>query len=171
MSQQEIQGSDWLERLNDNFDELYAATLTTPPASNAEAQAKAATDRAVTPANLAAIGASTSFAGLVELATSAETITGTDTARAVTPKGLADSLAAAVKRGKHTVSAGEETAGQVDIATGLAAASAMIVQVYRAGVIVTADAVVTLAGGTLGVADGAGTYGVSEGDVINWIVF
>ncbi|CAN7625497.1 hypothetical protein [Aminobacter sp. LjRoot7] len=51
-------------------------------ATDAEAQAKADITRALTPSNLAALGASTTFAGLVELATAAEVLTGTDTARA-----------------------------------------------------------------------------------------
>lgn len=51
-------------------------------ATDAEAQAKADAVRALTPSNLAALGASATFAGLVELATAAEVATGTDTARA-----------------------------------------------------------------------------------------
>jgi hypothetical protein len=171
MTQKQIDGGDWLQNIKDNFDDLYAATLTTPPASDAEALAKTETDRAVTPGNLAALGSTATFAGLVELATSAEAITGTDTARAITPKDLADVLAASVKRGVHTVTGGEATANAAAIATGLAAATGFIVQVYRAGVNVMADAVVTLAGGTLTIADGASTYNMTAGDVINWNVF
>lgn len=58
-------------------------------ATNAEAIAKAATDKILVPSNLAAIGASLTFAGLVELATVAETQAGVDATRAVTPAGLA----------------------------------------------------------------------------------
>lgn len=58
-------------------------------ATDAEAQAKSDTGRVLTPANLAAIGASATFSGLVELATNAETKTGTDTGRAITPANLA----------------------------------------------------------------------------------
>lgn len=57
-------------------------------ATDAEAQAKAAGDRALTPANLAALAASTSFAGLVELATTAEAAAGSSGTLAVTPAGL-----------------------------------------------------------------------------------
>lgn len=58
-------------------------------ATDGEAQAKSDTARAVTPSNLAALGASTTFVGLVELATTAEAAAQTDTTRAVTPAGLA----------------------------------------------------------------------------------
>ena len=47
--------------------------------------------------------ASTTVAGIVELATSAETITGTDTVRAVTPAGLAAATAADSRRAKAWV--------------------------------------------------------------------
>jgi hypothetical protein len=57
-------------------------------ATDVQAQAKASTTLVLTPSNLAALGASTTFAGLTEYATSAETITGTDTTRTVTPAGL-----------------------------------------------------------------------------------
>lgn len=56
--------------------------------TNAEALAKASTTKAVTPSNFAVMGASTSFAGFVELATQAETQLGTSTTLAVTPDGL-----------------------------------------------------------------------------------
>lgn len=58
-------------------------------ATNGEALAKAATDKILTPSNLAALGSTTAFAGLVELATNAETIAGISTTLAVTPAGLA----------------------------------------------------------------------------------
>jgi len=58
-------------------------------ATNAEALAKAATDKILTPSNLAALGATDTFAGLAEFATSAETIAGVSTTLAVTPAGFA----------------------------------------------------------------------------------
>lgn len=76
-----LNGPDWLQ-------DLEASTLTTAPASDAEALAKAATDKAVTPANLAAIGSTSTFPGLVELDTNAEALLGTDTARAITAANL-----------------------------------------------------------------------------------
>lgn len=57
-------------------------------ATAAEAQAKSDSGVVLTPSNLAALDASDTFAGFVELATVAETRTGIDTARAVTPDGL-----------------------------------------------------------------------------------
>lgn len=68
-------------------------------ATDAEAQGKADTSRALTPSNLAALGASTTFAGLVELATDAETQTGTDTARAITPSNLSARTATTSRTG------------------------------------------------------------------------
>lgn len=76
-----LEGIDWKQKLE-------ASTLTTPPASDAQAVAKEATDKAITPGNLAALGSTATFAGLTELATAAEALAGTDTARAVTPAGL-----------------------------------------------------------------------------------
>lgn len=58
-------------------------------ATNAEALAKAAADKIITPSNLAALGSTTTFAGFVELATDAETIAGISATLAVTPAGLA----------------------------------------------------------------------------------
>lgn len=61
-------------------------------ATDAEAQAKTDTAKALTPSNLATITASTTATGLVELATSPETVTGTDTQRATTPAGVKAAL-------------------------------------------------------------------------------
>ena len=110
-------------------------------------------------------------AELIELASSAETITGTDTAKAVTPAGFAAGLAAFAKAGTHTVVSGEATAETLDIATGLAGATVFIVQIFRSGVMVMNDAVVSMAAGVLTVANGAATYDLTADDVINWIVF
>ena len=78
----QLLGADWKK-------DLENATLTTAPASDAEALAKTKTDVAVTPGNLAALGSTATFAGFVELATNAEALTGTDTARATTPANVA----------------------------------------------------------------------------------
>lgn len=84
-------------------DDLPDATTTQrgvlETATDAEAIAKAATDKILTPSNLAAIGASATFAGLIEIATNAEAITGTSDVLAVTPA----SLAAVNATFKHTV--------------------------------------------------------------------
>jgi hypothetical protein len=140
-------------------------------ATDVEAAAKTATDKGLVPSNLAALGASETLAGLIEIATSAETITGTDTGRAVTPAGLTAALDAVVKRGVHTVTSGEETAGTLDIVTGLTGATGQLVQIYRSGVEIHADAAISLSSGTLTVADGSATYSVTEGDLIVWEVF
>lgn len=76
-----LEGIDWKQKLED-------ATLTTPPASDAEALAKTKNDVALTPENLAAMGSTATFAGLVELATNAESLVGTDSSRAITPDDL-----------------------------------------------------------------------------------
>lgn len=72
--------------------------------------------------------------------------------------------------GSHEVTAGEETAETLDIDSGNESAVGFIVQIYRAGVNVTADAEMSLASGVLTI-DGATTYEVTEGDVINYIIF
>lgn len=75
--------------------------------------------------------------------------------------------------GQHIVTADEATANQADIVTGLADLDIgnISATVTRAGVIVTADAVITEpVAGTIRVADGAVTYVVTAGDKINWSV-
>lgn len=60
--------------------------------TDGEAQSKAALDKFLVPSNLTALGASTTFAGLVELATPPETQAGLSATLAVTPAGLASVL-------------------------------------------------------------------------------
>lgn len=57
-------------------------------ATDAEAVAKAATDKILTPSNLAALGSSTTFSGLIEIATQAEVVTGAAVNLAVAPDTL-----------------------------------------------------------------------------------
>jgi len=73
-------------------------------------------------------------------------------------------------RGIHTVTAGEETANTLDITTTFTAATGFIVQIYRAGVNVTEDSIISLALGVLTVADGGVTYSVTENDVVNYML-
>jgi hypothetical protein len=47
----------------------------------------------ITPGNLAALGGSSAFAGLLQLASNAETLTGTNTAKTTTPADVAYALA------------------------------------------------------------------------------
>lgn len=79
------------------IDDLPQATTTQrgvgETATDAEAIAKASLTVFLTPSNLAALGASLTFAGLVELATDAETQAGVSTTLAVTPAGLASVVA------------------------------------------------------------------------------
>jgi hypothetical protein len=170
MAYSQIQGSDWLAQLNSNFSVIENAELI-ELASDAETITGTDATKGVTPAGLQAKVASATAKGIAELATSAETITGTDTARVVTPAGLKATLDARMISGKHTATAGEATAETLEIATGLAGATGFIVQIFRSGVMVMADAAVSILAGALTVANGAATYDVTEGDVINWIVF
>lgn len=73
-----------------NTEEVYIDDLF---ATNAELVTGTETEKAVTPANVTALTASATQAGIIELATSAEVIAQADTARAVTPAGLAAMLA------------------------------------------------------------------------------
>lgn len=70
--------------------------------------------------------------------------------------------------GAYTVVAGDDTAGTKAIATGLTAIDTFRVQIRRAGVDVSADAIVSASAGTLTVADGGATYALTAGDVIHW---
>lgn len=77
---------------------------------------------------------------------------------------------AAVKvRGSVEVTPAVATAGTLDIAA-LPAYNGWIVAVFRAGVDVTADAVVTQMGGMLKIANGT-TFHLTAGDIVNTIVF
>lgn len=79
------------------------------------------------------------------------------------------SMSGAVRAGAHTVTSGEAAAHTLAIATGLTTAVAFIIQVLRAGAVATAVAAGSISGGTLTVADGASTYAVTDGDVVEWI--
>lgn len=84
-------------------DVVVPATTTTAGivelTTDAEAIAKADTERAITPSNLAALAASATFAGFVELLTDAEAQTGTDTARAMTAANLQAVTATTTRKG------------------------------------------------------------------------
>jgi hypothetical protein len=70
----------------------------------------------------------------------------------------------------HTVDAAEETAGSVDIVSGLSSISGFIVQVYRADILLGSYDV-SASVGTLTVATNETDYVVTENDVINYIVY
>lgn len=76
----------------------------------------------------------------------------------------------AASGGRYTADAADATANAMDIDTGMTAVSSQIVQILRAGNVVTSDADVTVAAGVLTVADGA-TYSVTAGDVVNYIAY
>lgn len=88
---------------------------------------------------------------------------------------MADSAAGGgaddVAFGSYTMVAADDTANLTDIVTGLAniTIAECAVTVWRAGVNVTADAVISEpAAGTIRVANGAATYVVTAGDIVNW---
>jgi len=111
-----VQGSDWMAQLNKNFEtiakgavtelasdaETIAGVLDTKVVTPAGLQAKVASDaetiagvldtKVVTPAGLQAKVASDAAKGIVELATNAEALTGTDAERALTAANLASVL-------------------------------------------------------------------------------
>ena len=72
--------------------------------------------------------------------------------------------------GEYAVDSDDDTANTVDIDTGIAIAG-YIVQIYRSGVELHLDAAISVATTILTVADGAGTYVLTDGDVINYIVW
>lgn len=74
-------------------------------------------------------------------------------------------------RGTYTAVAGDATANAAEIDTGATGATGFLVQIYRADVLANGDAEITLVDGVLTIADGASTYAVTAGDVINWLVF
>lgn len=78
--------------------------------------------------------------------------------------------------GSYTVVTADDTAGTKTISLASyfgpgETAVGMIVQILRAGVDVTADAVISLSSNNLVVADGGATYALTAGDVINYIVY
>lgn len=73
-----------------------------------------------------------------------------------------------IGRASYTVIADDDTANTVDIDTGLTTIVSVIVQVTRAGAVVTGDAAVSAAAGVVTVADGA-TFVLTADDVVNVI--
>lgn len=82
-----------------------------------------------------------------------------------------DWLAKMPAHGRHVVTDAEATSNAAAIDTDKPGATGFLVQVWRSGVDMTADAAVTLVAGVLTVADGAATYNMVAGDVISWVVF
>lgn len=79
---------------------------------------------------------------------------------------------AGLAAGTHTISAGEDSAGTLDIDTGLGAAltAYQLMVITAAGVHVPlADAAISEAAGVITVADGSATFAATATDVIHWI--
>lgn len=99
---------------------LPAATTTQvgvlETATDGEALAKSATDKIVTPSNFAAMGSSTSFAGLIEIATLPEVEAGVSTTLAVVPSTLAGRNFLSLTTGATTLP--NAAASTVDFGTG-----------------------------------------------------
>lgn len=91
------------------------------------------------------------------------------TATAAQLNAAAANSATVVQAGQHSVDSDEDTAGELDIVTGLAAVAMFQVQILRAGAVVTGDAAVSESEGTLTVADGGDDYAVTENDVVQWL--
>jgi hypothetical protein len=109
-----------------------------------------------------AAAATATAAGLVELATSAEAITGTDEARAVTPKALADAVTT------HVTAATDAAAGKVELATDAEALvrtdAARAVTPHALGAVVDGLDIISFTGN-----NGAGAcvaVGLKAGDIV-----
>lgn len=77
----------------------------------------------------------------------------------------------AFAKGKATAVAGDDTAGYIDIDTGLGAISSMQVMILRGNVVVSLDQAITVTNGVIRVADGSSTFEVTAGDVIHWVAY
>ena len=71
--------------------------------------------------------------------------------------------------GSYTAVTADDTAGTLDIVTGLTSVSSFVVFILRSGVPIYSDQAVSESSGTITVADGGATYAVTADDVINWI--
>lgn len=82
---------------------------------------------------------------------------------------IQSALASEVKD-SHVVTADEETAGSVDLATGLTSVNGFLVQVYRSDILLGSYDV-SESEGTITVATNSTDYVVTEDDVINYIAY
>lgn len=142
-------------------------------ATDAEAIAKAATDKIVVPSNFAAMASTLTFAGFVELATTAETQAGVDATRAVTPAGLASltatqkfttSFADAVARAGATADFAGQIGTQLDtdqpyVSYGVAAGQWYPLMVFNPNSPSVPN------GATNGLQLGTSTLDISDGDI------
>ena len=72
--------------------------------------------------------------------------------------------------GVYTAIAADDSANKASINSGKPNAVGVVVQIIRSGVVVGADAKVSIGAGEIAVEDGS-TDKVTTNDVINWIVF
>lgn len=72
--------------------------------------------------------------------------------------------------GVYTAIAADDSANKATINSGKPNAVGALVQIVRAGVVVGADAKVSVTAGVIAVEDGS-SYKVTTGDVISWIAF
>lgn len=72
--------------------------------------------------------------------------------------------------GTYTAVSADDSTGYVNFNIGQAGVSIFLVQVFRSGVNIGNDVKASLTAGVLKVEDGS-TYKITDGDVINWLVF
>lgn len=70
--------------------------------------------------------------------------------------------------GSYTCDGDDDTAGTLDIVTGLGTVTSYNVMILRSGVPIFSDQAISESGGTITVADGGATYAITTGDVILW---
>lgn len=77
-----------------------------------------------------------------------------------------------IAAGRHTVTTAEDTAGTLDIVTGLASINSFVLTIKNVttNILKMGDQVVTESAGTITVADGS-TDKVVDGDLIDWIAY
>ena len=75
----------------------------------------------------------------------------------------------ALRAGNYTAVTADDTAGTLDIVTGLATVVYFSVEIYRSGVPLFSDQAVSEATGTITVADGAATYVITADDELHWV--
>src|SRR5690554_1833418 len=73
---------------------------------------------------------------------------------------------ARIVRGAYTADADDAAADTLTIDTGEATAAGLLVSITRAGAVVTANAIISMADGVITVTDKTATYDITAGDVV-----
>jgi len=73
--------------------------------------------------------------------------------------------------GTVTATATDASANELSIVTGKTDAVGFIVQVYRANILTNASLKASMTAGVIKIEDNSATWVITDGDVINWIVF